>query len=121
MMSYAGTTTRSRSRSARSDGDSYVAPNGSAPAATEYREQGSIDWARLAAFASGVLVGALAGASAALLTTPLNGPETRDLLARRARRARLRAADSWDDWGYDVRRRARRTGRRARQAFRREA
>lgn len=121
IMSYAGTTSRSRSRRGRgtraaSDSDNYQAPNGRDPSTLVYEENG-VDWGRVAAFAAGILVGALAGASTAFLTAPYSGWETRDLIARRANRARVRAADAWDDWGYDMRRKARRTRRRAREAM----
>jgi len=76
-----------------------------------------MDWGQVAAFAAGIFLGAAVGASAALLTAPNSGWETRDMLSRRANRARIRAADAWDDWGYDVRRKARRTGKRAREAM----
>ena len=112
-MSYAGTTSRSRTRRGRGT----RAASDCDPSALVYEENG-VDWARVAAFAAGILVGALTGASTALLTTPYSGWETRDLISRRASRARVRAADAWDDWGYDVRRKARRTRRRAREAMR---
>src|SRR5690554_3375091 len=96
IMSYAGTTSSSRTRRGRgtraaSASDNYQTPNGRDPSALVYEENG-VDWARVAAFAAGILVGALAGASTALLTTPYSGWETRDLISRRASRARVRAA-----------------------------
>lgn len=119
-MSYAGTTTRSSRRhgAASTTGVSgNQRPNGSGSSSFEYEHEG-VDWGQVAAFAAGILLGAGIGVASALLTAPQSGWETRDMISRRASRARVRAADAWDDWGYDVRRKAKRTSRRAREAMR---
>lgn len=119
-MPNAGSTTHARtSAPGRTGGVAFATPNGREPADDMLGAEHA-DWSKVAVFAAGILAGALAGASIALLTTPQAGWEARGRLSRRARRAQLRAADAWDDLGYDVRRRARRTSRRAREALRRE-
>src|SRR5690606_3106089 len=115
--SYAGSTTRLRDK-ARS-GDGRFARRGAIEPIADTAHD-SVDWGRMAAFAAGILVGAIAGASTALLMAPQSGWETRDQLSRQARRVRGRAVDTLDDWGYDVRRKARKTRRRARRALNRD-
>ena len=80
-----------------------------------YREQ--TDWGQVAAFAAGVAVGALLGAGAALLNAPQTGVETRLALKRRARTARVQAADRWDDLGRELRSATRRGKRKVRRGI----
>jgi hypothetical protein len=66
-----------------------------------------------ATFVAGIVVGAILGASAALVLAPLSGAETRGRLARHGRRLRRGAGDVWDDLAHELRQ-ARRAVRRAR-------
>lgn len=116
-MSYAGSSTRVRD-TARSGDGRFTRRSAIGP--VDDLAEGGPDWGRVAAFVAGILVGAIAGASTALLTAPQSGWETRDQLTRQARRARGRAADALDEWGYDVRRTARKTSKRARRALQRD-
>ena len=84
-------------------------PTAARPKGSPYREQSS--WGHVAFFAAGLAVGALLGAGSALLTAPQTGIETRLALKRRARTARVRAEDRWDDLGRELRAATRR-GRR---------
>ena len=68
---------------------------------------------------SGLLIGAITGAVVALLMAPRTGAETRDLLTRRAQRARRRAEDRLDDLGEEARMLTHRGSVRARRAMRR--
>jgi hypothetical protein len=75
----------------------------------------SRDWVRVGMFGAGIAVGALLGAGAALLYAPTSGLETRTLLRGRARRAKLRAANRWDELGAELRSAARRNKRKLRR------
>jgi hypothetical protein len=75
----------------------------------------SRDWVRVGMFGAGVAVGALLGAGAALLYAPQSGIEARTLLRGRARRAKLRATNRWDELGAELRGAARRSKRRLRR------
>ena len=55
-----------------------------------------------ATLAVGIAIGVVIGASAALLLAPASGERTRRRLSRGARRARLRAADVWDELGASI-------------------
>ena len=85
------------------------------PRGAAYREQG--DWGQVVAFAAGIAVGALMGAGAALLTAPQTGIETRLLLRKRARKARVNAEDRWDDLGRELRAATRRRKRKVRRGI----
>jgi gas vesicle protein len=65
------------------------------------------------------VIGALIGASAALLLAPASGEETRAIIRRQARLARFRAGDKWDDLADQLTNMTRRGRRRARRAMRR--
>jgi len=77
----------------------------------------SVDWERVGLISAGLLVGALVGAGTALLLAPQSGRETRGAIGRRARSARYRAADTWDDLADELSAVARRGRRRARRAL----
>jgi hypothetical protein len=62
-------------------------------------------------FAAGLAVGAVLGATGALLFAPQPGADTRRALARRGRRLGLRGRDAWQDLGDELRRFARRRRR----------
>ena len=119
-MSHPVNTLRPTARSAAA-AESRAAARGDrgAPPAREravgapYREQA--DWAQAALFAAGVALGALVGASAALLTAPRSGVETRLALKRRARRVRVEAEDRWDGLGRELRMATRRRKRELRR------
>jgi len=56
-----------------------------------------------ASFASGLLLGAVIGASLALLTTPSSGRRNRRRIRRAARDVRGRTTDRFDELSADVR------------------
>lgn len=87
------------------------------PRGSPYRR--SVDWEHVGLLGAGLLVGALVGASAALLLAPQSGVETRTAIRRKARFARHRATDAWSDFADDLADVARRGRRRARRALRR--
>ena len=87
------------------------------PRGSSYRR--SVDWEHVGLLGAGLLVGALVGASAALLLAPQSGRETRTLIRRRARSARHRASDAWADLADELAAVARRGRMRARRAMRR--
>jgi gas vesicle protein len=78
-----------------------------------------MNWERIGLVGAGLLVGALVGAGAALLLAPQSGEETRTTIRRKARVARHRANDAWDELAGELAAVARRGGRRARRAMRR--
>jgi hypothetical protein len=53
------------------------------------------DWNNIGLFTAGIALGAILGASVALLFAPASGKETRDLIGRRVRRER-NDDDVWD-------------------------
>src|SRR5688572_29263601 len=87
------------------------------PRGSSYRR--SVDWEHVGLLGAGLLVGALVGAGAALLLAPQSGAQTRTTLRRKARVARYRANDAWDDLAGELAAVARRGGRRARRAMQR--
>ena len=87
------------------------------PRGSSYRR--SVDWEHVGLLGAGLLVGALVGASAALLLAPQSGRETRTAIRRRARFARHRASDAWADLAEELAAVARRGRRGARRAMRR--
>ena len=97
--------------------DQDEAPRIDKPRGSPYRR--SADWERIGLVSAGLLVGALVGAGAALLLAPQSGQETRKTIGRKARVARHRANDAWDDLAGELAALARRRGRRARRAMRR--
>ncbi len=107
------TARATRSRSAE---ESEV-PKIDRPRGSPYRR--SVDWEHVGLVGAGLLVGVLVGAGTALLLAPQSGEETRTLIRRKARFARHRAGDAWDDLAGDLVAMARRRGRRARRAVRR--
>ena len=70
-----------------------------------------LDWAKLGAFGAGIALGALLGASTALLYAPQSGRATRAVIRKRARRLPNSAGDVWDDLGDELRSAARRSRR----------
>jgi hypothetical protein len=112
----AGNDPVSRSYDANA-GDQGDSPRIDKPRGSPYRR--SADWERIALVGAGLLVGALVGAGAALLLAPQSGQETRKTIRRKARVARHRATDAWDDLAGELAALARRKGRRARLAMRR--
>jgi gas vesicle protein len=61
-------------------------------------ESGAID------FIAGMLLGAVVGASLALLTAPRSGKRTRKRLIRAVSSARSAAGDRWEDFAVQVQR-----------------
>ena len=97
----------SGSRDARPDRDARN-PSNTAPERPRGRPDADLgaelmeeatDWQQVGIFGAGLLLGALIGAGAALLTAPRSGASTRSMIARAGRRARnraaTRAADGW--------------------------
>ena len=74
------------------------------PSGTEHAFRG-------AEFASGLLIGVVAGAVIALLFAPQAGPRTRRGIGRRVRRLRSDAEDRWDHAQRDLRKQVRRRKR----------
>jgi hypothetical protein len=58
---------------------------------------------RTAVFATGVVLGLMIGAGAALLLAPQSGVDTRNALVRRSRRLSKRGRNSWDDLRWELR------------------
>lgn len=54
-------------------------------------------------FITGLAIGALLGAAAALLTAPQTGEDTRRLLSRQTRRLARRGREAWEDLGEELR------------------
>lgn len=75
--------------------------------------------ARAGTLGTGIVIGALLGAGLALIFAPQSGEETRAVMRRSARGARLRATDAWDGLADELHFAARRTGRRVARAKRR--
>jgi hypothetical protein len=87
------------------------------PRGSSYRR--TVDWQHVGLVGAGIVIGALIGASAALLLAPASGEEVRSAIRRQARVARFRAGDAWDDLTDQLTNVARRGRRRARRAIRR--
>ncbi|HEU4564071.1 MAG TPA: YtxH domain-containing protein, partial [Gemmatimonadaceae bacterium] len=68
-------------------------------------------WRGLGTLGMGLAIGVAIGAGLALLTAPMSGAETRELIGRRSRRIRGRASDRWDDLRDGLRLAARRSRR----------
>jgi gas vesicle protein len=77
-----------------------------------------VDWEHVGILGAGLLIGAVVGVGAALLLAPQSGLETRTAIKRKARSARHRASDAWDDLASEMADVARRGRRRARRAIR---
>ena len=56
-----------------------------------------LDWGRIGALASGIVIGAVLGAGAALLLAPRSGADTRRDILQGVRNTRDRATSKWDD------------------------
>ena len=66
-------------------------------------------------FVAGLAIGAIVGASVALLTAPQSGKRTRRQIVRVVSDARNLAGDEWDDVSGQMRRAVRRGRRRVRR------
>jgi gas vesicle protein len=77
------------------------------------------DFQRASLLGAGLLIGAVLGASVALLLAPRTGAQTRTLLKRRASRVKHRAADALDTVTDEIRSAAHRGSREARRAMHR--
>jgi hypothetical protein len=77
----------------------------------------TVDWEHVGLLGAGLVIGAVLGAGAALLLAPQSGFETRVAIGRRARGARHRARDAWDDFADDLAAVTRRGRRRARRVI----
>jgi hypothetical protein len=87
-----------------------------APARRSTRElepsvSSDLDWGRVGAFGAGIAIGALIGASTALLYAPQSGRATRAVIRKRARYFTSSAGDAWDELGRELRGAARRSRR----------
>jgi hypothetical protein len=111
-----GSARETRHRGPRAAKESDV-PRIDRPRGSPYRR--TVDWEHIGLVGAGLLLGALVGAGAALLMAPQSGEETRTILRRKARFARHRAGDAWDDLAGELAAVARRGGRRARRVVRR--
>lgn len=67
-------------------------------------------------FIAGLAIGAILGASVALLTAPQSGKRTRRQIERVVARARDAAGDDWEQVAGEVRRAVRKGRRRVRRA-----
>jgi YtxH-like protein len=63
------------------------------------------DWNNIGLFTAGIALGAILGASVALLFAPASGDETRERIGRRVRRSRA-ADDVWDELAEELKRAA---------------
>jgi hypothetical protein len=102
---------RSRGTQAGGDHDDYDVTAPAEPVGSSYEEER--DWRGAGALSLGILAGALVGAGFALLLAPQSGEETREQIARRARRLGTRADEGWDDLRDELRRLRRRSRRAA--------
>jgi hypothetical protein len=93
------------------------APPVERPRGSSFRR--TIEWEHVGLLGAGLVIGALIGASAALLLAPTSGEEMRSTIRRQARLARFRAGDAWDDLADQLTNVARRGRRRAGRAMRR--
>ena len=94
-----------------------AAPAVDRPRGSSFRR--TVEWEHVGLLGAGLVIGALLGASAALLLAPTSGEEMRSTIRRQARLARYRAGDAWDDLADQLTNVARRGGRRASRAIRR--
>jgi gas vesicle protein len=89
--------------------------NGPRPADEE-----EVDWERVAVFGTGIAIGAVLGASVALLFAPASGEEARAAIARGSARLARGGKDAWeelrDELEWATRRGKRRVGRRVQRA-----
>jgi hypothetical protein len=76
------------------------------------------DRSRTLAFGAGIAVGALLGAGLALMLAPQSGRATRALIRTKAQRLPVRARDSFDDLGEELRLALRRRGKAMRRRVR---
>ena len=106
------TAIRRSNAPARPDAPAVDRPHGSS-----FRR--TVEWEHVGLLSAGLVIGALIGASAALLLAPTSGEEMRSTIRRQARLARYRAGDAWGDLADQLTNVARRGGRRARRAIRR--
>jgi hypothetical protein len=124
-MSFGGTVARGR-RGAGSSGPRPEGPRPPGAAATartrpeDRKDDGEIDWERVAVFGTGIALGAALGAGIALLFAPSTGEEVRAAIARGGARLAHRGRDAWDDLREELewaaRRGKRRVGRRVQRA-----
>jgi hypothetical protein len=80
--------------------DSLDSTSSSRPRGKSYSED--MQWRHAAIFGAGVAIGALIGASAALLYAPQSGEETREMLSDRAHKFGGRIGDRLDDARGDL-------------------
>lgn len=91
------------SGSRRSDldaSDSLDSTSSGRPKGKSYSED--MQWRHAAIFGAGVAIGALIGASAALLYAPQSGEDTREMLSERAQKFGGRIGDRLDDARGDL-------------------
>ena len=60
------------------------------------------DWNNIGLFTAGIAVGAILGATVALLLAPASGDDTRESIARRVRKSRGHDDDIWDDLAEEL-------------------
>jgi hypothetical protein len=60
------------------------------------------DWNNIGLFTAGIAVGAILGATVALLLAPASGDQTRHSIARRVRKLRGEDDDIWDDLAEEL-------------------
>lgn len=118
-MSFGGTVTRGKRGATGSGlgtaGARRPVSTGAGPASA-MRDEGEIDWERVAVFGTGIALGVALGAGVALLFAPSTGEETRAAILRRGTRLAHQGRDVWEDLRDELqwatRRGKRRLGRR---------
>ena len=103
-MSFAGPILRRTG--ARGNGSLITEPTGRGSLAASSRRSSVVSAPSSGAliFVAGIAIGALVGATTALLMAPQSGVDTRRALVRQSKRLARRGREAWDDFGDEFKR-----------------